>query len=109
MKLLITESKRYQLVYKILDRELSMLHREDVDLNVDSIYSNQQILFKNDDGKIMMRWGENSSILYFSRELLSPLKIFSFDEEVLEALVKWWFKDRVRFEPYDVYFVSDAS
>ena len=35
MKILITENKRYQLAYKVLDDTLSKLHREDYDGNKD--------------------------------------------------------------------------
>ena len=47
MKILITENKRYQLAYKVLDDTLSKLHREDYDDNKDkdSIFSNHQIMF----------------------------------------------------------------
>ena len=51
MKILITENKRYQLAYKILDDILDGLTREDTDLNrdKDSVFSNHQVTFLNED------------------------------------------------------------
>ena len=60
MKILITENKRYQLAYKVLDDTLSKLHREDYDDNKDkdSIFSNHQIMFKDDNDEIVMWFSE---------------------------------------------------
>jgi hypothetical protein len=109
MKILITENKQYQLAYKILDDILSKLTREDIDLNKDkdSVFSNHQVTFFNEDGEKIMEWQEIKGVLYVLRNVISILKIFSFDEEELERVVMWWFKDRVRIEPEYVYFIND--
>ena len=109
MKILITENKRYQLAYKILDDVLEGLTREDTDLNrgKDSVFSNHQVTFFNEDGEKIMEWQEIKGILYVLQDVIFSLKMFSFNEEELERVVMWWFTDRVRIEPEYVYFVSD--
>ena len=109
MKILITENKRYQLAYKILDDVLEGLSREDTDLNrgKDSVFSNHQVTFFNEDGEKIMEWQEIKGILYVLQDVIFSLKMFSFNEEELERVVMWWFADRVRIEPEYVYFVSD--
>ena len=109
MKILITENKRYQLAYKILDDVLEGLSREDTDLNrgKDSVFSNHQVTFFNEDGEKIMEWQEIKGILYVLQDVIFSLKMFSFNEEELERVVMWWFSDRVRIEPEYVYFVSD--
>ena len=109
MKILITENKRYQLAYKILDDILNGLTRKDVDLNKESVLSNWQVLFINKDGDIVMRWGENTGSLYVSEELLIPLRVFSFDEDEEHRLLHWWFTNRVRLEPENIYFSFPGS
>ena len=109
MKILITENKRYQLAYKILDDVLEGLTREDIDLNrdKDSVFSNHQVSFFDENGEKVMEYQEIKGILYVLRDFISPLKVFSFDEEEINRLIKWWFTNRVRIEPEDVYFVRD--
>ena len=109
MKILITENKRYQLAYKILDDILNGLTREDTDLNRGrgSVFSNHQVSFFDENGEKVMEYQEIKGILYVLRDFISPLKVFSFDEEELERLVMWWFTNRVRIEPEYVYFISD--
>ena len=109
MKILITENKRYQLAYKILDDVLEGLSREDTDLNrgKDSVFSNHQVSFFDNNGELIMEWQEIKGILYVLQDVIFSLKMFSFNEEELERVVMWWFADRVRIEPEYVYFVSD--
>ena len=109
MKILITENKRYQLAYKILDDVLEGLTREDTDLNRGrgSVFSNHQVSFFDENGEKVMEYQEIKGILYVLRDFISPLKVFSFDEEELERVVMWWFTNRVRIEPEYVYFISD--
>ena len=109
MKILITENKRYQLAYKILDDILNGLTREDTDLNRGrgSVFSNHQVSFFDENGEKVMEYQEIKGILYVLRDFISPLKVFSFDEEELERVVMWWFTNRVRIEPEYVYFISD--
>jgi hypothetical protein len=109
MKLLITENKRYQLAYKVLDNILSKLHREDYDLNkdTDSIFSNHQILFEDRNGKVVMRYTEKYDRLEVRYDIWGPLSIFSFSDEELERLIHWWFKDRLRIEPDSVMIIRN--
>jgi len=109
MKILITENKRYQLAYKMLDDELSQLTRKDINLNTESILSNWQVLFIDNDGNIQMRWNEKNGTLYISSDFVSPLKVLSFDVEEVNRLVTWWITNRVRLEPEDMYIVSPGS
>ena len=109
MKILITENKRYQLAYKILDNKLSELTRKDIDLNKESVLSNWQVLFIDENGNIVMRWNEKNDNLYISNTLISPLRVFSFEEEELIRMVSWWFNNRVRLESDDVHFVPHGS
>lgn len=109
MKILITEDKRKQLSYKILDGKLSQLTRKDINLNKESILSNWQVLFIDKDGNIVMRWNEKNGTLYVSEELVIPLRVFSFDEDEENRLIHWWFTNRVRLEPEYLYFVSPGS
>jgi len=106
MKILITENKRYQLAYKILDDKINQLTREDVDLNTNSVFSNHRITFKNKDGKIVLKWLENNDAVYVYRDVWLPLKVFSFSEEELERVIWWWFKDRIRIEADKVYILA---
>ena len=108
MKILITENKRYQLAYKILDDVLEGLTREDYDLNkdTDSIFSNHQILFEDKNGKTVMRYTEKYDRLEVRDGIWEPLRIFSFSDEELERVIHWWFKDRRRTEPDTVYLVG---
>jgi hypothetical protein len=109
MKILITENKRYQLAYNMLDDKLSQLTRKDIDLNKESVLSNWQVLFIDNDGNIQMRWNEKNGTLYVSEELITPLKVLSFGEEEENKLVTWWFTNRVRLEPEDMYFVPSDT
>ena len=111
MKILITENKRYQLAYKVLDNILDGLTRENTDLNKgkDSVFSNHQVRFFYENGEKVMEYQEIKGILYVLRDFISPLKVFSFDEEEIDRLIKWWFTNRVRIEPEDVYFVRDLK
>jgi recombinational DNA repair protein RecR len=111
MKILITENKRYQLAYKVLDNVLSKLTREDINLNrgKDSVFSNHQVSFFRENGEKVMEYQEIKGILYVLRDFISPLKVFSFDEEEIDRLIKWWFTNRVRIEPEDVYFIRDLK
>lgn len=65
MKILITENKRYQLAYKLLDNKLNQLTRKDIDLNKEFVLSNWQVLFIDKDGDIVMRWNELMIIYIF--------------------------------------------
>jgi hypothetical protein len=108
MKILITENKRYQLAYKILDDVLDGLTREDYDLNkdTDSVFSNHQILFDDKNGKTVMRYTEKYDSLEVKDDIWEPLRIFSFSDKELERVIHWWFKDRIRIEPDTVYLVG---
>ena len=109
MKILITENKRYQLAYKMLDDKLSQLTRKDIDLNKESVLSNWQVLFIDNDGNIQMRWNERNGALYVSEDLVIPIRVLSFDENEEHRLINWWFTNRVRLEPENIYFVSPGS
>jgi hypothetical protein len=109
MKILITESKRKDLVYKLLDDILNKLTREDFDSNIDSVYSNQQVVFKDNDGDIIMRWSEKRDHLYVTNSFENILNIFSFDENEKTQLISQWFKSRVNIEPDEVYFSNPGS
>ena len=106
MKLLITENKRYQLAYKVLDNILDGLTREDKDMNVNSVFSNHRVLFKDGNGNIVLKWLENNEGLYVYRDFWLPLSVFSFGEEELQRVIFWWFKDRIRIEPEEVYLMG---
>lgn len=108
MKILITENKRYQLAYKVLDDTLSKLHREDYDDNKDkdSIFSNHQIMFKDDNDEIVMWFSEKHERLEVSEGIWMPLTVFSFSDEELERIIFWWFKDRLRIEPEGIYLIG---
>jgi hypothetical protein len=109
MKFIITENKRYQLAYKILDKILDGFTRKDFDLNVDTIYSNQQIVFIDNNGEIVMRWTESNGNLYVSSEIDSTLSILSLSEMEVNRLLFRWFTDRVRIEPDNIYFTDPGS
>ena len=109
MKILITESKRKDLVYKLLDDILNKLTREDFDSNRDSVYSNQQVVFKDNDGDIIMRWSEKRDHLYVTNSFENILDIFSFDENEKTQLISQWFKSRSNIEPDEVYFSNPGS
>jgi hypothetical protein len=108
MKILITENKRYQLAYKVLDDTLSKLHREDYDDNKDkdSIFSNHQIFFRDDNDKIVMWFSEKHDRLEVNEGMWMPLTVFSFTDEELERIIFWWFKNRLRIEPEGIYLIG---
>ena len=109
MKIIITENRQRQLAYKMLDDKLSELTRKDIDLNKESVLSNWQVLFIDKDGNIEMRYNEKNGTLYVSSNFVIPLRLLSFDVEELNRLVTWWFTDRIRLEPEDMYIVSPGS
>jgi hypothetical protein len=108
MKILITENKRYQLAYKVLDDTLSKLHREDYDDNKDkdSIFSNHQIFFRDDNDEIVMWFSEKHERLEVNKDMWMPLTVFSFTDEELERIIFWWFKNRLRIEPEGIYLIG---
>jgi hypothetical protein len=108
MKILITENKRYQLAYKVLDDTLSKLHREDYDDNKDkdSIFSNHQIFFRDDNDEIVMWFSEKHDRLEVNEGMWMPLTVFSFTDEELERIIFWWFKNRLRIEPEGIYLIG---
>jgi hypothetical protein len=106
MKILITENKRYQLSYKILDDILSKLTREVYDDNKDSIFSNHQIIFRDKNDEIVMWYSEKHDRLEVNQGMWAPLKVFSFNDEELERIIFWWFKDRLKLEPDGVYLMG---
>ena len=109
MKILITENKRYQLAYKILDDELSQLTPKYIDLNEKSVSKKRQVLFIGNNGDIQMRWNERYGTLYVSEELIIPLTPLSFGEAELNSLVTWWFTKRVNIHPEEVFIVPSGS
>jgi hypothetical protein len=109
MKILITENKRKDLAYKLLDDIFNGLTREDFDSNKDSVYSNQQVVFKDNDGDIIMRWSEKRDHLYVTNSFENILDIFSFDENEKTQLISQWFKSRANIEPDEVYFSNSGS
>jgi len=109
MKILITENKRYQLAYNMLDDELSKLTRKDIDLNKESVLSNWQVLFIDENDNIQMRYNEKNGTLYISSDFIFPLRVLSFDVKEINRLLNWWFINRVRLEPEDMYIVSPGS
>jgi hypothetical protein len=108
MKILITENKRYQLAYKVLDEILEGLTREDYDANKDkdSIFSNHQILFEDKNGEIVMRFSEKYERLEVTEDIWGALRMFSFSDEELEKVIFWWFKDRIGIEPEEVTLIG---
>lgn len=106
MKILITENKRYQLAYKILDGILNGLTREVYDDNKDSIFSNHQIIFRDNNDEIVMWYSEKHDRLEVNQGIWTPLKVFSFNDEELERIIFWWFKDRLKIEPDGVYLIG---
>jgi hypothetical protein len=109
MKILITENKRYQLAYKILDDILDGLTREDIDLNKDSVFSNQQIIFRDENDDIFMWWSEKYDLLEVNKVMWEPLRLFSFSSEELESVVHWWIKNRLRIDPDEVNLIGDYN
>ena len=109
MKILITENKRYQLAYKMLDDELSRLTRKYIGLNEKSESKKRQVLFIDNNGDIQMRWNEKYGTLYISEELIIPLAPLSFGEAELNSLVTWWFTNRVNIHPEEVFIVSPGT
>lgn len=107
MKILITENKRYQLAYKILDDILEGLTREDIDLNKDSVFSNQQIIFRDESDDIFMWWSEKYDLLEVNKVMWEPLRLFSFGYEELESVIHWWVKNRLRIEPEEINLIGD--
>ena len=108
MKILITENKRYQLAYKVLDDTLSKLHRGDYADNKDkdSIFSNHQIFFRDDNDKIVMWFSEKHERLEVNEDMWMSLTVFSFTDEELERIIFWWFKNRLRIEPEGIYLIG---
>jgi hypothetical protein len=108
MKILITENKRYQLAYKVLDDTLSKLHREDYEDNKGmwSISGNHQIFFRDDNDKIVMLFSEKHERLEVNEDMWMPLTVFSFTDEELERIIFWWFKNRLRIEPEGIYLIG---
>ena len=107
MKILITENKRHQLAYKILDDTLEGLTPEYIDLNKDSVFSNQQIIFRDKSDDIFMWWSEKYDLLEVNEVMWEPLRLFSFNYDELERVIHRWFKDRLRIEPEQVNIVGD--
>ena len=108
MKILITENKRYQLAYKILDNVLEGLTREDYDLNAgtDSVFSNHQILFDDKSGKTVMRYTEKYDRLEVTDDIWEPLRILSLGDDEIERVIMWWFQDRINLHVDSVYLVG---
>jgi len=108
MKILITENKRYQLAYKVLDDTLSKLHREDYDDNKDkdSIFSNHQIFFRDDNDEIVMWFSEKHERLEVNKDMWMPLTVFSFSDEELERIIFWWVKNRLKIEPEGINLIG---
>jgi hypothetical protein len=109
MKILITENKRYQLAYKILDDILGGLTREDIDLNKDSVFSNQQIIFRDENDNIFMWWSEKYDLLEVNKVMWEPLRIFSFSGEELESVIHWWIKNRLRMDAEEINLIGDYN
>lgn len=108
MKILITENKRYQLAYKILDEILSGLNREDYDENqfIDSIFSNHQVLFQDDNLNLKLRYSEKEDRLTVYEDFWEPLRVLSFGDNEIERVIMWWFQDRVNLHVDSVYLVG---
>ena len=108
MKILITENKRYQLAYKVLDDTLSKLTREVYDYNKDkdSIFSNHQIIFRDKNDEIVMWFSEKHDRLEVNEGMWMPLTVFSFSDEELERVILWWSKNRLRIEPEGIYLIG---
>ena len=113
MKILITENKRKDLAYKLLDDIFNGLTREDIELipkkgyiinaSKGSAVSNQRVMFKDSDGESILKWSGHNTGLYVYEDFWLPLRVFSFGEIELERFIFRWFKDRVKIEPEEVY------
>jgi len=53
-----------------------------------------------------MWYSEKHDRLEVNKGMWVPLKVFSFNDEELERIIFWWFKDRVRIEPDGVYLIG---
>jgi hypothetical protein len=109
MKILITENKRKQLAYHMLDEVLNNLTRKHINLNKDSILSNWQVLFIDKNGEIVIRWSEGRDFLYVSEDLLVPLKSLSFDEIESTNLIYDWFTNKANLYVTEMEFVPPGS
>jgi hypothetical protein len=56
-----------------------------------------------------MRYNEKNGTLYISSDFIFPLRVLSFDVKEINRLLNWWFINRVRLEPEDMYIVSPGS
>jgi hypothetical protein len=108
MKILITENKRYQLAYNILDDVLEGLTREDYDANhfADSVFSNHQVLFQDSDLNLKLRYSEKEDRLTVYKDFWEPLRVLSFGDDEIERVIMWWFQDRVNLHVDSVYLVG---
>jgi len=108
VKIVITENKRYQLAYKILDDILGGLTREDYDANLymDSVFSNHQVLLQDDNLNLKLRYSEKEDRIVVYRDFWEPLRLFSFSDEELERVIHWWIKDRINLEADSIFLVG---
>jgi len=116
MKILITENKRKDLAYKLLDDTLSELTREDIELipkkgyiknsGKGYMFSNHRVMFKDRDGESILKWSGHNNGLYVYRDFWIPLTVLSFGKIELERIIFRWFKDRIKIETEEVYLVG---
>ena len=113
MKILITENKRKDLAYKLLDDTLSELTREDIELipkkgyiknsGKGYMFSNRRVMFKDRTGESILKWSGHNNGLYVYPDFWLPLTVFAFDKLKLERIIFRWFKDRIKIETEEVY------
>jgi hypothetical protein len=116
MKVIITENKRKDLAYKLLDNIFNGLTREDIELipkkgyiknsGKGYMFSNHRVLFKDRDGESILKWSGHNNGLYVYPDFWLPLTVFSFGEIELERIIFQWFKDRIKIETEEVYLVG---
>ena len=101
MKILITENKRYQLAYKILDDILDGLTREDTDLNrgKDSVFSNHQVSFFEEHLESGWRFSGKKKTINYSD--IESVEISEKDQSFATLIIRLSNKKKIVF-----YFVD---
>ena len=90
MKILITENRKKEVIFKYLDQQLGYLREEYVDRNENKIKYGGYLLFVH--GKV-----ENGdyNILYYDNKFAASFRsIFGLDDVSLEYYIKDWFETR---------------
>lgn len=106
MKIVINEDKRDRIAKKVLTDEFSNIG--DVSYITDSFGKQKVINYRDDDGSIIMIYGDRTESLYICEDITNPLRVFTYTPQQLKNVVGEWFSETFNLPINRVHHVNKS-